>query len=133
VRALHTDLTFIDEFLTPEFAREHKLFSFSWSNRHDRFEVETREFKSVKDKLLQKLTNFGNPFIAVEDANHDNRGELLLRHDHHGVDLDQAKARDTLHNLFRVWRRPVGIATQVSGRETLLRYDGKEHTAKPMR
>jgi stage V sporulation protein R len=56
-----------------------------------------------------------------------------LRHDHHGVDLDQAKARDTLHNLFRVWRRPVGIATQVSGRETLLRYDGKEHTAKPMR
>ncbi len=87
VRALYNDVTFIDEFLTPDFCRDHKLFSFSWSNRNERYEIETREFKAVKEKLLFQLTNAGNPFIYVEDANFENRGELLLRHDHQGMDL----------------------------------------------
>ncbi|MGZ7032331.1 MAG: SpoVR family protein [Thermoanaerobaculia bacterium] len=133
VRALHTDVTFIDEFFTPEFAVEQKLYTYTWSNRNDRFEIDTREFKAIKDKLLFQLTNFGSPFISVEDANLDNRAELLLRHDHQGVDLDLEKGRETLRSLMRVWRRPVAIATVVEGRPTLLRYDGKEHTARPIR
>ena len=96
VRALYNDVTFIDEFLTPEFAIEHKLFTFGWSSRNDRFEIESREFKEVKEKLLFQLTNFGNPFIYVEDANYENRGELLLRHEHRGVDLRPDYARETL-------------------------------------
>ena len=51
---------------------------FGWSNRNERYEIETREFKEVKEKLLFQLTNAGNPFIYVEDANYENRGELLL-------------------------------------------------------
>ncbi len=133
VRALHNDVTFIDEFLTPEFAAEHKLFAFGWSNRNDRFEIETREFAAVKNKLLFQLTNFGHPFIAVEDANMDNRGELLLHHDHHGVDLDLEKGRETLRSLHRVWHRPASLSTVIESRPTLLRYDGKEHSARPMK
>jgi len=55
VRALYNDVTFIDEFLTPDFCRDHKLFSFSWSNRNERYEIETREFKQVKEKLLTEM------------------------------------------------------------------------------
>ena len=47
----------------------------------------------MKEKLLFQLTNGGNPFIYVEDANYDNRGELLLRHDHQGLDLRQDYAQ----------------------------------------
>jgi stage V sporulation protein R len=130
VRALYNDVTFIDEFLTPEFAIEHKLFTFNWSNRNDRFEIDTREFRAVKEKLLGQLTNFGNPFIYVEDGNHDNRGELLLTHDHRGVDLRADYAKETLNSLVRVWRRPVCIATQTDGKKVLLRYDGKDHSMK---
>jgi len=133
VRALYTDVMFIDEFLTPEFVMEHKLFTYAWSNRNDRFEIDTREFKAIKEKLLFQMTNFGNPFIYVEDGNYENRGELLLRHEHQGVDLDQEKGKETLRNLFRVWRRPCTLATQFDGRATLLRYDGKEHTSKPVK
>ncbi len=133
VRALYTDVMFIDEFLTPEFCVEQKMFAYAWSNRNDRFEIDTREFRAIKDKLLFQLTNFGNPFIYVEDANLDNRGELFLRHDHQGVDLDLEKSRETLRSLFRVWRRPTAIATQIDGRPTLLRYDGKDHSSKPIR
>lgn len=133
VRALYTDVMFIDEFLTPEFVMEHKLFTYAWSNRNDRFEIDTREFKAIKEKLLFQMTNFGNPFIYVEDGNFENRGELLLRHEHQGVDLDQEKGKETLKNLYRVWRRPCSLATQFDGRPTLLRYDGKEHTSKPVK
>ncbi|MDO9016444.1 MAG: SpoVR family protein [Deltaproteobacteria bacterium] len=133
VRALYTDVMFIDEFLTPEFVIENKLFTYAWSNRNDRFEIDTREFKAIKEKLLFQMTNFGNPFIFVEDGNYENRGELLLRHEHQGVDLDQEKGKETLKNLFRVWRRPCSLATQFDGRPTLLRFDGKEHTSKPVK
>jgi len=128
VRALYNDVTFIDEFLTPEFAMDHKLFTFAWSNRSDRFEIETREFRKVKEKLLAQLTNFGNPVIYVQDGNYENRGELLLRHDHRGVDLRSDYARDTLTALHRLWKRPVCIVTQSENKPVTMRYDGTEHS-----
>jgi len=133
VRALYNDVTFLDEFLTPEFCREHKLFSFDWSNRNERYEIVTREFKAVKEKLLFQMTNGGNPFIYVEDANFDNRGELLLRHDHQGLDLRQDYAKEVMKSLVRVWKRPVNVMTVAEGKHVTLRYDGKEHSTRSQR
>lgn len=131
VRRLYNDVTLLDEFLTIDLARELKLFSFSYSSRNDRFEIETREFKKVKDKLLAQLTNAGNPVILVLDANFENRGELLLRHEHAGIDLRLDYAKEVLRALHRIWRRPVAVATIVEQKPTLLRYDGVEHSTRP--
>jgi stage V sporulation protein R len=91
VRKHYNDVTFIDEFLTPEFAIEQKLFVFNFNDKKNSWEIATREFKKVKAKLLQSLTNFGQPVIDVIDANLDNRGELMLSHRYlDGVDLDPA-------------------------------------------
>jgi stage V sporulation protein R len=133
VRALYNDVTFIDEFLTPDFVHEHKLFAFSWSNRNERYEIESREFRAVKEKLLFQLTNGGNPVIYVEDANFENRGELLLRHDHQGTDLRQDYAKEVLRSLLRIWKRPVSLTTTVEGKPVILRYEGKEHTTRHLR
>jgi stage V sporulation protein R len=133
VRALYNDVTFLDEFLTPEFARRHKLFSFGYNQRNERYEIESREFKQVKDKLLFQLTNFGNPFIYVEDSNFENRGELLLKHDHQGTDLRLDYAREVLGALVRVWKRPVCVLTKQEEKPVMLRFDGKEHTSKQVR
>ena len=133
VRALYNDVTFIDEFLTADFCRDHKLFSFSWSNRNERYEIETREFKQVKEKLLFQLTNAGNPFLYVEDANYDNRGELLVKHDHQGLDLKADYARECMKAMVRVWKRPVNLLTTVEGKSVMVRFDGKEHSTRHMR
>lgn len=132
VRSLYNDVTFLDEFLTPEFCQKHKLFSFDWNNRNERYEIASREFKQVKEKMLFQLTNFGNPFIYVEDANFDNRGELLLRHDHQGIDLRVDYAREVLTSLVRVWKRPVNVLTKQEEKPVILRFDGKEHSSKPL-
>lgn len=128
VRQHYNDVTFIDEFLTPEFCVDQKLFAFGFDDKHQRWEIVSREFKQVKEKLLHQLTNFGQPVIAVEDGNFENRGELLLVHRHDGVDLKMDYALDTLKNLQSLWRRPVNLSTKVAGRGTLLRFDGKDHT-----
>ncbi|MCA9681620.1 MAG: SpoVR family protein [Myxococcales bacterium] len=124
VRRLYNDVTFIDEFFTMEFCRRNRFFTFGENRRSGRLEIESREFKKIKDQLLQQLTNFGQPFIYVVDANYLNRGELLLAHRHEGVDLRIAYARDTLKNLERIWRRPVAILTIIEDKPKRIRYDG---------
>ena len=69
----------------------------------------------MKEKLLFQLTNAGNPFIYVDDANYENRGELLLKHDHQGIDLRQDYAREVLESMQAMWRRPVQIRTHGRG------------------
>ncbi len=131
VRKLHNDVTFIDEFLTEDFAKEQKLFTYGENRSTGDWEIQSREFADVKSKLLGSLTNFGSPIIDVLDGNWENRGELLLRHTHYGVDLQGDWAQDTLANLQQLWRRPVAIATKVENKGVLLRFDGTEHSSVP--
>ncbi|MCG8555896.1 MAG: SpoVR family protein [Proteobacteria bacterium] len=130
VRSHYNDVTFIDEFLTPEFVMDQRLYSFGFNAKNDRWEIESRVFRDVKVKLLAQLTNAGQPFIYVQDANHNNRGELLLRHDHQGVDLRLDYARAVLEALAHIWKRPVEIHTLLEGKATLLQYDGSSHEQK---
>jgi stage V sporulation protein R len=133
VRKLYNDVTFIDEFLTPDFVIDQKLYAFGFNARNDRWEIETRKFEEVKRRLLFQLTNAGQPFIYVVDANHGNRGELLLNHEHQGIDLRVDWAREVLRSLETIWRRPVEIHTLVEKKPTLMRYDGKEHVQRPLK
>jgi len=130
VRRLHNDVTFIDEFLDLDFCLQQKLFGYDFNQKSENWEISTRDFQAVKQKLLFQLTNFGQPLIEVTDANAMNRGELTLHHRHEGVDLRGDWAQATLEALFRVWSRPVQVETEVDGKPTLLRYDGQEHKAE---
>jgi stage V sporulation protein R len=128
VRRVHNDITFIDTFLTPEFCVEHKLFAFNYQDQTKNYVIESREFQKVKQRLLFSLTNFGKPWIFVIDGNHRNRGELLLRHEHNGVDLKVDEARDTLTHLQYLWSRPVHLETVLESKPTVFSFDGTDHT-----
>jgi stage V sporulation protein R len=127
VRKLYNDVTFLDEFLTPEFCAEQKLFTFSHNRKADEWQIASREFKAIKQKLLFQLTNQGQPVIEVVDGNFENKNELLLRHLHEGVDLHDEYARETLTNLHRIWKRPVHVATTRKGKGVLVSFDGQKH------
>ena len=130
VRRHHNDVTFLDEFLTPEFCAEQKLFTFEHNPKASEWQIASRDFDEVKQKLLFQLTNMGQPIIEVEDANFENRAELLLRHHHDGVDLQDDYARATLGNLHLIWKRPVHIATCKAEKGTLLTFDGDKHSER---
>lgn len=131
VRRLHNDITFLDEFFTFDFCVEQKFYSFGYNEKSSNYEIQSREFAKVKEQLLRSLTNRGQPFIQVEDGNHDNKSELMLRHRHDGVDLDLGQAKDTLRALAKVWTRPVNLLTKFDGKGKLLRCDGDSLSEKP--
>lgn len=132
VRRVHNDITFIDTFLTPEFCQEQKMFSYAFQDQGENYVIESREFQMIKQRLLFGLTNFGKPWIYVVDGNYRNRGELLLRHDHQGIDLNVNKAADTLANLAAIWSRPVNLQTVFEGQPSLMIFDGANHTIKTL-
>jgi stage V sporulation protein R len=130
VRRHYNDVTFIDEFLTMEFAVEQQLFVYGFHEKRNQWEILEREFRKVKEKLLHELTNFGQPIIEVVDGNFENRGELLLAHRHDGIDLKADYAQETLKNLSTLWRRPVNLVTKVEGKGIMMRFDGQEHSER---
>ena len=130
VRRIHNDLTFIDEFLTLDFVRDHKLFRFGYNPASEAYEIESREFPKVKQQLLQSLTNRGRPIITVVDGNYKNRGELFLVHRHEGLDLKQDWARDTLRHLQAIWSRPVHLRTLVETKPRIISFDGTDFSEK---
>ena len=126
VRKSHNDVTFVDEFLTEEFAIAQKLFTYGYNRRTGQYEIVDRDWRKVKQQLLFSLTNHGQPIIRVTDGNFENRSELLLEHTHEGMDLNYEMAVETLRNLHRLWKRPVNIVTKYNSQAKLLSFDGKE-------
>ncbi len=132
VRKAANDITFIDNYFTEELAQKLNLFTYSYNKETGWFEIANRNFKDIKAKLLNSVTNFGKPIILLTDANYKNRGELYLKHQHEGIDLDILYAKETLKNIYFLWKRPVHIETIVSNKMKLLTYDGQGFTETPL-
>lgn len=126
VRKFHNDISFIDEFFDEDFCEEAKIFNWSQDRRSGQTVIQDRDFKTIKNSLLESLTNFGQPIIDVVDGNFRNRGELLLQHQHQGKDLKLDWAIETLKNVYRIWSRPVSILSVIEGESKLIQYDGTE-------
>lgn len=128
IRKIYNDVTFIDEFLTEDFCVRNKMFVYKFNKETGKFEVDTRDFKSIKAQLLFQMTNFGQPIIKIENANFENRGELLLQHTHEGLDLQPNYMDATMQNLFKLWKRPINLLTIMDNEPQLFRYDGNQYT-----
>ena len=74
VRALYNDVTFLDEFLTPEFVDDQDLYHYRYDPASGRMVVVNRDFNKIKQQLLFMLSNHCQPYIYVMDANYRNRG-----------------------------------------------------------
>jgi len=126
VRKIHNDVTFIDEFLTPELIERLRLFSYRFDPKKRQWVIESRDPEPVRERLLFQLTNFGQPVIEVEDANYRNRGELLLQHRSDSIGLDKKYAKRTLAGIHAIWKRPVHVRTRAPrNKEVLWSYDGE--------
>ena len=126
VRRNYNDLTFIDTFLTEDFCRRHKLFLYAKQGATSHWVINNRDFERIKQMILSNLTNVGAPVIRILDGN---RGELLLTHQHEGADLKWDFARETLVNLYRLWKRPVHVETIREDKKIRLSFDGNKAQA----
>lgn len=126
VRRVHNDVTFIDEFLTPEFVDRLRLYHYRYDPTTGRMVAVNRDFHQIKQRLLFMLTNHGQPYIYIVDANYANRGELYLAHKHIGVDIDIKYAVECLKNLQKLWGRPVHLQALIDDEMVLFSAVGEE-------
>lgn len=123
VRRISNDVNFIDEHLTPEFVEKHRMYEHRRDPRTGEVRIVSRDFERVKQVLLYRLTNMGQPFIYVVDGNYLNRGELYLAHEFSGLEVDAAKAMEVLRALRLIWGRPVHLQLRVNEQMSLVSLD----------
>jgi stage V sporulation protein R len=128
VRAIYNDVTFLDEYLTPEFVEDQKLYHYRFDPATRRMVVVNRDFEKIKSQLLFMLTNHAQPYIYVLDGNYRNRGELYLGQKHAGVDLEIKTATETLKSVQRIWGRPVHLHGVIDEEPVLFSFDGEKST-----
>lgn len=126
VRRNYNDVTFIDEFLTEEFCREHKMFVYKFNRRTNQYEIDNRDFSVIKQKFLFQLTNLGQPIISVADGNFKGEGHLLLTHLFEGVEMQAKYMQATMENIFKIWQKPVHLATVMDGEGRIFTFDGTD-------
>ena len=125
LRAVHNDVSFIDEVVDEEFAVRHGLFVYKKNERTGRTEIADRDWQSVKSQLLRDLSWGGQPQIQLIDES-ESDGSLVLRHAHDGRDLKLDEAGEIVRQIASLWRRPVHLLTLEDGNERRLTSDGEE-------
>ena len=133
-RRTFSDRFFIEEFLTEELVERLDLYIYEEREKGDHIEevIVEDDWKVIKEKLVQSLTDFGIPMIMVEDGDYNGARELYLKHYYEGVPLDREYREKTMAYIYYLWGRPVHLETQEqAGRrrpeKRLYCYDGDRH------
>lgn len=121
-RATSDDAGFLRNYLTAELVREMGLFVFRRIGYEWR--AVEKDWRVVRDTLVQNLFNCGHPYILVETGDFSGRGELYLKHHCEGVELDVHYLGKTLPLVHRLWGRPVHLETVLKEKEMLFSFAG---------
>lgn len=121
----HNDVTFLLTYLTPEFCAENRFFV-TEQDEFGNLYVSSEAFEEIRAQLINTLANCGQPKLEVVNANHDDRGELVIRHLYDGQTLDVGMAQPACQNLFTLWGRRVSVLTRdEAGEYIIMTYDGR--------
>jgi len=133
------DISFLQEYLTKETAKELGLFSHRIAENHivaDRViegEEEDINFEEIKSNLIEKIedSGFGGiPVITVSSISPGENNRLYLKHAFNGRYLEPEYASKTLEYIYYFWGRPVVLETRSHAERLpyIYEYDGKAHT-----
>jgi stage V sporulation protein R len=129
VRALESDVGFLRNYLTRDLVEELDLYVYKVEG--DRLVVAEKDWETVRDTLVGAMTNFGVPYVVVEDGDYKKARELYLRHAYEGREIDVAHAHRVLRHLHAVWGRPVHLETVLDDQPAVLSFDGANDARRP--
>src|SRR5882724_2741911 len=126
VRELENDVSFLRNYLTEELCEDLDLFVFELVEEEE-WQISDKRWEKVRDQLVGNMTNFGFPYLQVEDGDYNGNRELYLKHCYEGTELDMRYARKALEHVHTLWGRSVHLETVVDEEKTVLHYNGEEH------
>jgi len=128
VREIDSDISFLRNYLTNKLVDELDLYLYQ-KKGNDWIIIE-KNWEKVRDQIVNSRVNGGYPYIVVEDGDYLDNGELYLKHQFEGTELDIKYLERTLPYIYNLWGRTVHIETMIENREVLFSYDGKKNLRK---
>jgi stage V sporulation protein R len=125
VRETDNDISLLRNYLTKDLVEDLDLYLYH--KEGDEWVISEKNWEKVRDGVVASMTNFGQPYITVYDADLNGNTELLLTHHHEGQDLDLVYTEKTLEYLYYIWSRPVHLDTVLEEQPVRFSYNGDKH------
>ncbi|WAA08748.1 SpoVR family protein [Fervidibacillus albus] len=123
VRELESDQSFLRNYLTKEFVQEEDLYLFQKQGKD--YRVVDKDWKNVRDQLVNMRINGGFPYITVHDGDYMRNGELYLKHHYEGIELDIKYLEKVLPYIYQLWGKTVYLETVIEEKPIVFSYDGR--------
>ena len=126
VRELDNDVSFLRNYLTEDLVKELDLYLYR--KEGDEWVIVEKDWAKVRDGIVASLTNFGYPYLVIDNGDYRGNSELYLKHLFEGQELDLVYAEKTLQYVYQLWGRPVHLETVYDDKLILISYDGERNT-----
>jgi stage V sporulation protein R len=126
VREMDNDVSFLRNYLTEDLVKDLDLYLYK--KEGDEWVVAEKNWQKVRDTIVANMTNFGHPYLVVDNGDYRGNRELYIKHMFEGQELDLGYAEKTLQHVYRLWSRPVHLETVFEGKRILLTYDGERNS-----
>lgn len=126
IREIENDVSFLRNYLTEDLIKDLDLYLYK--KEGDEWVVVEKNWQKVRDTIVANMTNFGYPYLVVENGDYRGNRELYLKHLYEGQELDLNYAEKTLQHVYTLWGRPVHLDTVYEGKRILLTYDGERNS-----
>ncbi len=126
VRETENDVSFIRNYLTEQLVKDLDLYMYR--KEGDEWVIVEKDWEKVRDSIVANMTNFGYPYLVIEDADYRRNSELYIKHLFEGQEMDLNYAEKTLVYVYQIWGRPVHLETLFDEKRVLLSFDGERNT-----
>ncbi len=126
VRELDNDVSFLRNYLTEDLIKDLDLYLYK--KEGDEWVISEKQWEKVRDGIVASMTNFGYPYLVVDNGDYRGNRELYIKHMFEGQELDVNYAEKTLQHVHMLWGRPVHLETVYEGKRILMTYDGERNT-----
>ena len=130
VREMENDVSFLRNYLTEDLIKDLDLYLYK--KEGDEWVIVEKNWQKVRDGIVTSMTNFGNPYLVIDNGDYRGNRELYMKHLYEGQELDLLYAEKTLQNVYLLWGRPVHLETVYDNKRILLTYDGERNSKRSL-
>lgn len=107
------DWMFMNNFLTNQLVRKLKMYMYLKNSNHffEEWVVTDRIADEIRQIIIKSFSNGGIPRVFIENGNWKEQGELLLQHEHIGIDLNPEYTQRTLEHIQFLWGEKCELKT----------------------
>ncbi|MCM3127350.1 MULTISPECIES: SpoVR family protein [unclassified Paenibacillus] len=124
VREYDSDTSFIRNYMTKDLVEDLDLYVFE--KKGPEWKITDKSWENIRDQLIYARVNGGSPYLVVQDGDYLRTGELMLKHQYEGIELDLKYMERTLPYVYRLWGRTVHLETIIEDKPVQFTFDGKK-------